>query len=376
MADFVIVGGGVYGCAVAWELAKKGVEVCLLEAKTIASGASGGLGSRGVRASGRDVRELPLMEEAYDIWPTLHEQLDGPVEYKRLGHLLLMEQALDLTKLEPQMWLQNQNGIESRLLSGDELREFEPYISETIRGAIYTPNDGISNHTLTTQSYAKAAAKLGADIRENTAVSGLELANGRVAAVITAGGERIPVGKKVLLASNAHIQTFLPEQIGVTLPVWKMQPQVMHTEPVEPQPVQHLIGHFSRVLAMKPSPGNRVMISGGWHGAVNPSTGKVEPAQDQVDGNLAQAVATYPCLDGVSVAEVSVERPELITQDGVPIIDTFDAAENMIVATGWCGHGWAIAPSTARHLANWLYTDVRPGILEPFRYSRFFSRKG
>ncbi|MEM9777804.1 MAG: FAD-dependent oxidoreductase, partial [Chloroflexota bacterium] len=234
MADFVIIGGGVYGCAVAWELASKGAEVCLLEARTIASGASGGLGSRGVRASGRDVRELPLMEEAYDIWPTLHEQLDGPVEYKRLGHFLLIEQELDLVKLQPQLWLQDQNGIDSRLLNGDEVREFEPCLSENIRAAIYSPNDGIANHTLTTQSYANEAAKLGADIREGTAVQSLEISNSTITAVMTAASDRIPVEKKVLLASNAHIQTFLPEQIGVTLPVWKMQPQVMHTEPVEP----------------------------------------------------------------------------------------------------------------------------------------------
>lgn len=125
---------------------------------------------------------------------------------------------------------------------------------------------------------------------------------------------------------------------------------------------------------MKPSPGNRVMISGGWRGIVNPKTGDVEPAQDQVDGNLAEAVATYPCLEGVNVAEVSVERPELISQDGVPIIDKFDGAENMILATGWCGHGWAMAPAMSKHLANWLYTSERPEILNPFRYSRFFAK--
>ena len=374
MADFVIIGGGVYGCATAWELASKGAEVCLLEAKTIASGASGGLGSRGVRASGRDVRELPLMEEAYDIWPTLHEQLDGPTHYKRLGQLLLIEEELDLVRLEPQMWLQNQNGIESHLLSSEELREYEPYLSENIRAAIFTPNDGIADHTLTTQSYANAARKLGADIREGTAAHRLELNGNKVMAVITAEGEQIPVGKAVLLASNTHSRPFLQAELDITLPVWKMQPQVMHTEPVDPQPVRHLIGHASRTLAMKPSPGNRVMISGGWHGVLNPKTGQVEPAQDQVDGNLAQAVATYPCLSGAKVEEVSVERPELISQDGVPIIDTFAGAENMVVATGWCGHGWAIAPSTARHIANWLYTGNRPERLDAFRYSRFFSK--
>ena len=45
--DFVIVGGGVYGAGVAWELAKRGAEVVLLEALQIADGASGGVGVRG-----------------------------------------------------------------------------------------------------------------------------------------------------------------------------------------------------------------------------------------------------------------------------------------------------------------------------------------
>ena len=69
--DFVIVGGGIYGCGVAWELARRGGEVLLLEAATVAGGASGGKGKRGVRANGRDLRELPLMRLAYPRWPDL-----------------------------------------------------------------------------------------------------------------------------------------------------------------------------------------------------------------------------------------------------------------------------------------------------------------
>ena len=375
MADFVIIGGGVYGCAVAWDLVGRGADVCLLEANTIASGASGGLGSRGVRASGRDVRELPLMKEAYEIWPTLHEQLDGRTDYFRLGQFLLIEDDLAALKLEPQLWLQNQNGIESHWLTGDEAREREPYLSKNIQAAIFTPNDGISDHTATTRSYAEAAKRLGADIREGVGAERLERQNGKVTAVITSQQDRIPVSKAVLLVSNAHSFQFMQDELGVTLPTWRMYPQVMHTEPVEPMPIKHLVGHSSRTLAMKPSPGNRVMISGGWRGIVNPQSGQVEPAQDQVDGNLAEAVATYPCLDGVKVAEVSVERPELVSQDGVPIIDKFDGAENMILATGWCGHGWAMAPAMSKHLASWLYTGNRPEILNPFRYSRFFSTR-
>ena len=75
MTDYVIIGGGVYGCATAWHLAKAGASVTVLERWTVASGASGGPGHRGVRANWRDRRELPLMREAYPVWDALHETL-------------------------------------------------------------------------------------------------------------------------------------------------------------------------------------------------------------------------------------------------------------------------------------------------------------
>ncbi|MEM7534243.1 MAG: FAD-binding oxidoreductase [Chloroflexota bacterium] len=371
MTDFVIIGGGVYGCAVAWELAQQGADICLLEANTIASGASGGLGKRGVRANGRDVRELPLMCEAYDIWPTLHEQLDGPTGYERVGHLLVIEREIDLEALSPQPWVQARQGIHTHWLDQAMLREREPAISARMLAAIYCPNDGIADHTATTQSYAAAAQRLGADIREQTAVAKLQCNGDRVTAVITDKDERIPVKRGVLLASNAHAKQFVQTELGVTLPLSRMYPQVMKTIPVDPMPVRHLIGHAHRTLAMKVIDENQVMISGGWRGAVNPETGKVEPVQAQVEGNLAEAVAVYPSLAGVDVAEVSVERPEMIAYDGIPIIDTLAGAANMVVAVGWSGHGWAIAPAVARHVATWMLTGERAVILEPFQYTRF-----
>ncbi|HEV8190636.1 MAG TPA: FAD-dependent oxidoreductase, partial [Ktedonobacterales bacterium] len=85
--DYVIIGGGVYGSGVAWELARRGADVLLLESGTIASGASGGPGKRGVRANGRDVRELPLMRMAYELWPKLAGEIGAPTGYERIGNL-------------------------------------------------------------------------------------------------------------------------------------------------------------------------------------------------------------------------------------------------------------------------------------------------
>ncbi len=369
--DFVIVGGGVYGAGVAWELATRGAEVMVLEAGAIASGASGGLGKRGVRANGRDGRELPLMRAAYEIWPELHEQVGAPTGYERGGNLHLIERERDMAGASAQAWAQEQQGIPTQLLDASEVREMEPSLSSRILGALYCPNDGVADHTATTQVLAQAAQRHGAVIREHTPVVGLERSGDRIAALITAQEERIEVGRTVLMLANTFVPEVLQAQFGVTLPVWTMWPQIVLTEPVAPMPVHHLIGHASRLLAMKSTPDGRVMISGGWRGRLNPETGRGEPQPDQVAGNVAEAVAVYPCLEGVGVAEAKTDRRESMTVDGIPIIDRIPGISNAVFATGWSGHGWAIAPAVSQLLAAWVYADEASPLLHPFRYSRF-----
>jgi sarcosine oxidase subunit beta len=193
MADFVIVGGGVYGCGAAWELARRGAKVLLLEAKTIASGASGGPGKRGVRANGRDRRELPLMRLAYSLWPPLHKAIHADTGYAQTGHLMLIEREADYRTAHARLWLQNQQGIPTRLVEGAELCEREPHLSDQVKAALFCPHDGVADHTATTRGLADAARRLGAEIREATPVSGLERQGERVTAVFTAQGERVPV---------------------------------------------------------------------------------------------------------------------------------------------------------------------------------------
>ena len=374
MADYVIVGGGIYGCAVAWELAKRGADALLLEARSIASGASGGLGERGVRANGRDLRELPLMRLAYDIWPTLHEEIGGFTGYRRLGHLQLIEREEDLAAAPAQAWLQNQQGIESHLLDAAQTRELEPNLSEDVIAAVYCPKDGVADHTATTRAMAAAARAQGATIKENARVAGMTRRGERVVSLrADLDGEPVdmPVGEQVILLSNAHAGAFVAEQLGVQLPVWRMLPQVMALRADIPPPMTHLIGHAQRTLAIKPLPDGRVMVSGGWRGRWDEATGQGEPVAEQVEGNRLEAVAVYPALADLPVDEVYTDRAEMLSVDGIPIIDYLPGAANMLVGVGWSGHGWAIAPAVARLLAGWALGGERPGLLAPFGYGRF-----
>lgn len=376
--DFVVMGAGVYGCAAAWELARRGARVIVLEARTVASGASGGLGKRGVRACSRDLRELPLMRLAYDLWPALDGEIGAATGYERTGLLHLFERDADgldsgWASAPARAWAQQQRGIATEVMDRDAVRALEPDVCDAVTGALYCPDDGIADHTATTRALAEAAARLGAEIREGTVVSSLERVGDHVTAVVTAEGERIEVGEAALLLTNAHAPAFVRQELGVTLPVWSILPQVLLTEPVDPPLVTHLIDHEWRTLAIKPVPSGQVMISGGWDGRWDAQAGQGVVIPAQVAGNLAAAVAIYPALAGVPLAESDASRFESSCLDDIPIIDRLPGAENLIVGTGWSGHGFAIAPAVAKLVADWVTGSERPELLRPFAYDRFLA---
>ena len=93
-ADVIIIGSGVIGCATAYELAKKGTSVIVLDKdESIGNGGSSRNGG-GVRQSGRDPRELPLAMYAVEhLWPHLSEELGIDVEYHKEGNLRLGKTA-------------------------------------------------------------------------------------------------------------------------------------------------------------------------------------------------------------------------------------------------------------------------------------------
>jgi sarcosine oxidase subunit beta len=369
-ADDVIVGAGVHGAAVAWGLARRGRDVLVLEANSVASGASGGPGRRGVRANGRDPRELPLARRATELWPRLSDALGGPTGYEQVGHLQLIEQASDLEDAQATVARQRRHGITTDLLGAAELRSLEPGVAARVVGAVYCPSDGVADHTATTGSLVAAARRHGAELLEGTTVSSVVVDGDRAVGVTTAERGEIGARRSVVLLCNTGVPA-LVEGRGPALPVFEVLPQVLLTDPVDPVPVRHLLGHASRPLAMKALPGGEVMITGGRLGRRDPATGRPVVDPGEVEANRADAAAVLPALADVPVASATAERAEAASVDLVPVIDRVPGATNALFATGWTGHGWAIAPAVAELLAAWVVEGRRPALLAPFGLDRF-----
>ena len=101
--------------------------------------------AQGVRANGRDVREPPLMQRAYDTWPHLHERLGADPFYERVGQLLVFESDKDADVARAQAWVQHQHEIPTDWLTKDALLEREPELSNAVRGALFCPMDGVAS---------------------------------------------------------------------------------------------------------------------------------------------------------------------------------------------------------------------------------------
>ena len=367
--DYVVIGGGVYGCATAWHLAKAGAKVCVLEEKAVASRASGGPGRRGVRANGRDVRELPLMRRAYEHWPDLHRELTAEPFYERTGQLILAETEADVDRLEAQCLLQTLHGIDSEWLDKDAVRALEPALSDTVKGGLFCPKDGVADHGAVTRAYARAAETRGVEFLIGLKASALVQRGDRVRAVRTANGETITARQGVALLGNSEVAAMV--RTHLRLPVWNLCLQVLVSKPLTVIPFRHLTGHASRTVSLKREGADRIMISGGWRGIWDPSeqTGIVDP--DQVTGNVDEAIAVYPDLRGLEVETADVGHLESFSIDAVPIVDTLSNCPNAWFGTGWGGHGWAIAPTISQDLAAWMISGEKPVELTPFALSRF-----
>ena len=371
MAEYVIVGGGVYGAGVAYWLAKQGADVHLLEAKQIGNGASAGPGRRGTRANGRDMRELPLVRLAHEMWPSLHEELGVELFFERLGHLLLIEREADLELCKARALLQNQHGTETQFLDGQAAREREPHVSKNVIAALHGPLDGATDHTAATDAFAHAAQRAGATISTNVRAASIEYAGGKANAIITTDGQRIDATRGVILLASTGIQSLLAERIQ--LPIWSRTFQVILTNELGTQPIRHLIGHASRTLAVKAEAGNRVMISGGLPGVWDEQTETGTAVQSAIEANFADAVSVFPILGDATVEIADADHLETLSIDSIPVIDQVPGTTNAIYATAWCGHGWAIAPPITQMLAEWAISGTKPKLLHPFTHERFHA---
>jgi glycine oxidase len=363
----LVVGGGIIGCATAYELAKAGCAVTVLERATPgaeASSAAAGMLTVFGEASGADVRDLAVA--SWRLFPGVARELRAAtgidIELTTKGTVYPLFAVEDIHDAEARVrWaLGPEFGVD--VWDASELRDREPALSPKIRGAMFVRGDYWVNNQRLVVAYAQAAAAAGVAMHTGTAVSRVLVENGRAAGVI-ADGERLEADA-VLLAAGAWCGA-LAQSFGARLPVEPRRGQMValgHVPPV----LSHCV-HADEVYLV-PRPSGELLI-----GATVERVGFQRAVTAYgVASLLATAIGLVPALAGLPITRTWYGfRPW--APDSLPILGPWPGIEGLWVATAHFRSGILLAPITARAMTAWM-TEGKPSIpLEEFTADRFLK---
>ena len=369
--DVIIIGGGIIGCAAAYYLRKKGCSVIVLEgSKDIGNGGSSRNGG-GVRQSGRDPRELPLaMYAIRNLWPTLSDELEVDCEYHQDGNLRLGKTPRHLEILEGLTKRAVGCGLDVRMIDGNEVRSINPYLSEEVIGASWCPTDGHANPLTTTLGYYKMARRLGVRFITEAKVVALKKIRGRLRQVITE--DNIYEGDTVILAAGLGSRD-IAATVGVDIP---MQPAMLEALVTEAQPPM-----FDQMLGTAEADfyGHQTkhgsFVFGGSSGLEGFTKDNHTPVTSSITAPcICRGIMKYfPVLKDAKIVRTWAGWMDLCA-DKVPVISPVPEVPGLILACGFSGHGFGIAPAVGLCLSQ-LATGQPPAVdLTPLRYNRFKAK--
>ncbi len=412
--DVVVIGGGIVGASSALELAEMGYSVALCEKGGLAREQSG-RNWGWVRLSRRDIREMPLMLEATQLWANMAERTGRDVGYRRTGIVFTTNSESQQAEYQRYRDQLRAFQIPTSLLGRNEVKAMYPDLNLPLSGALVTPDDGRAEPQLAGPAIAETAQKKGAKILVECAVRGLELSAGRVSGVVT---ERGTIKCDAAVLAGGVWSNFFARRYGIDIPQLNVMASVLRTNPVEGGPEQaiwckdfalrkrldggytiasghenvvHLVPRsfrymFRYIPALKSDwrslnfhPSLR-FFKDMWDAKLRPldepsafeytRTLDPIPSKRLSDGALQALEKVWPIFRGATIAQRWGGYID-ITPDAIPVIDQADKVPGFYIATGFSGHGFGIAPAAGKLMAEII--AGKPTCVDPkhYRLTRF-----
>jgi glycine oxidase len=357
----LIVGGGLIGCGIAFELAKRGVAVTLIERGRIggeASWASAGVISLPTRPWYLPERvELSLI--SLGLYRALVEELEErtglAIDYRRTGEWAIAVDEKHAAREQTIAEWQRSLGFTVEKVDIGDARRSEPALPENLVAAWLVPDVGSLSVFRLTQALAMAARQCGATVLEETPVGGLLRETDRVAGVRLQ--DRDVRADMTVLATGAWTR-LLGDSLGVKLPTKPVKGQLIAFANAPLRPGRIISGHGGYV---RPRPDGTTMVA-----ATEEDVGfDRRVTGDGVAWLLELTRTLCPVLLRGEIAETWTGlRPGSETNN--PLIGPVPGNEGLWVCTGHFRTGAKEAPATATLVAEALTTGVTPPLLRVF----------
>lgn len=348
--EVIVIGGGVIGSSITYHLARDGVRVKQLEKGSIANqGAASRASAGGIRLNNRDPRELSLAKASILRWESLEEELEADLEYLPTGQIMLFDHRYNMEDLFNQVKEDQKNGIVSRIVDQDGLKELIPFISPFISKGIFYPSGGQANVLLTTLAFSSAARRLGAEIitgievfsiaKQNHAVTGVNTSSGFMPCntVINAAGVWAPELHETLGLSLPQIKPFC-HQMSATFAA----PLLL------PGPT---ISAKGTKISLKQTIDGRIRAGGGYSSKPGPNKYTGLFNEESLKEQRNTVLSIIPAIKDYEV-DFTYYGAEAHCIDDIPILGPIPEIRGYLLAAGFSGHGFTISPAVGQVLSE------------------------
>ena len=345
-ADVAIIGGGINGCSLAYELSKKGKDVVVLEKNYLASGATGRCGA-GIRQQWSTKENAILAIKSVKKFECLADELEADIGLRQGGYLIAIHDEEEMKQAEKNVKMQRSLGLEVEILDEQGIKEVVPILDVKGMDAIaatFCPTDGHADPFKTTYAYANAAMKKGAKIYRFTEVKDILTKDKKIVGVKTNRGE---IKTSIVVNAAGAWSKEIAKMVGIELPNMPYRKEILVTERMkhifDAMVISFKDGiYFSQqeegqILGGIPSPEEKP----GYH--TMPTFSFLR--------HMAKTLTRYaPVLKHINVIRQWTGFYD-VTPDARPILGEVDV-EGFIQCNGFSGHGFMLAPMVAQLLAE------------------------
>ncbi len=371
------------GNSIAWQLAKRGKKVTVLERSDVASGAAGATDGVVGYHTKKPGPQLDLAVQSIQMFDTLSQELGHDIEFeKNSGGMQPVEDKEQWDMLEALVQEQRQSGVDIKMISAERAREIEPQLAADIYGALYSATGAKVNPIALTMGFCGAAKSLGAKVYTNTEVTEFITQGDKILGVKTNNGEFFA---DVFVNAAGAWAGYVAQMVGIKIPIKPRKGQLAVTEPIAPFMKATVQCARYNIIKFRPDTikdqtvlklGSSLSIEQTEDGSmIIGGTREFEGFEPQntfeaITVMMNRAIRFFPLLKDVSVVRFfSGFRP--YTPDGLPLLGRTNRLCNFYIAAGHEGDGIALSAITGKLMSEIICDGQSSYDLSDFDPNRF-----
>jgi sarcosine oxidase subunit beta len=369
-ADFAILGAGVMGASIAFQLAKrKAGKVVIIDKNHVGSGGSG-RSSALIRMHYSFPAEVEMALISLRMFENWREVIGAPGDFRKTGFVRIVHPH-EAERLQRNVEMQRRLGVRVEVIDKNQLQELEPdWNVEDVELAAYEPDSGYGDGAGVAGDFLNAARDLGAIYASRTQATAIIVENGRVTGVSTNQGT---ISSPVVIAATGPWTGPLLKQAGYDLPIECEYHQVAILRNAPDRKGGGCACIDSVTATYFRSDAHDKFLVGDFYGKrpIDPDNFPQSASDESLEEIIERARRRVPALERAEVMR-GVTGVYDMTPDSRPLLGEIPGIRGLYVCAGFSGMGFKISPAIGLVMSELAIDGKATSVnIEPFRPSRF-----